>query len=255
MTRWLKQIFISVIYFFLYAPMVILVIYSVNNAKYSLQWHGISWQWYSELFADNGLWIAFFHSIVLGISASFIATTLGVLACVHWFLFYSRYRRCWYALILLLIIIPDLVVGVAQLLFFNALDVPLGFNSLLIAHSTFCIPFVILMINSRIKTIDPNIYFSALDLGATRFIALRRVLLPLLWPAVVSAFLLCFTLSFDDVVISYFISGSDFNILPLTIYSLVRAGVTPELNALCTITLLISIIVIGFSYRLSNRAL
>nr|WP_253664840.1 ABC transporter permease subunit [Legionella micdadei] len=124
----------------------------------------------------------------------------------------------------------------------------------MIAHITFCIPFVILTINSRIHTLDPNIYFSALDLGASRFTALIKILLPLLWPAVLSAFLLCFTLSFDDVIISYFVAGPDFNILPLTIYSLVRTGVTPELNALCTITLALSMVLVIFSHRLSSKS-
>jgi spermidine/putrescine transport system permease protein len=227
----------------------------VNEAKYSFQWQGFSLKWYDELFSDNGLWTAFFNSIILGLSASFVATVLGLLTCVNLFLFRTQHRRFLYAILLLLIIIPDLVVGVAQLIFFNAWGVPLGFNSLLIAHITFCIPFVILTINSRIKTLDPNVYFSALDLGASRLMALRAILLPLLWPSVLSAFLLCFTLSFDDVVISYFIAGSDFNILPLTIYSLVRSGITPEINALCTMTLVISILMVIGSYRLSSKTL
>ncbi|KTC81365.1 spermidine/putrescine transport system permease potC [Legionella brunensis] len=238
----------------LYLPILVLVIYSVNNAKFSLQWHGFSIRWYNELFHDRGLWASFIHSVILGLSASTIATTVGLLTCVNLFLFRSRHRQSLHTILLLLIIIPDLVLGVALLIFFNASNIPLGFFSLLIAHITFCIPFVVLTINSRIHTLDPNIYFSALDLGATRFIALTKILLPLLWPAVLSAFLLCFTLSFDDVIISYFVAGPDFNILPLTIYSLVRAGVTPELNALCTITIVISMIMVILSHRLSSRA-
>ncbi|WP_133132613.1 ABC transporter permease subunit [Legionella sp. PL877] len=237
----------------LYFPILVLVIYSVNNAKFSLQWHGFSLRWYAELFHDRDLWTAFSHSIILGFSASTVATATGLLACVHLFLYRSQHHRSLHAMLLLLIIIPDLVLGVALLIFFNTTSIPLGFFSLLIAHITFCIPFVILTINSRIHTLDPNIYFSALDLGAGRFIALTKILLPLLWPAVFSAFLLCFTLSFDDVIISYFVAGPDFNILPLTIYSLVRAGVTPELNALCTITIFISMIMVIISYRLSGK--
>ncbi|HAU0947562.1 TPA: ABC transporter permease subunit, partial [Legionella pneumophila] len=146
-----------------------------------------------------------------------------------------------------------IVLGVALLIFFNITQVPLGFLSLLVAHITFSIPFVILTINSRINTLNPNIYFGALDLGASRYFALTRVLLPLLWPAVLSAFLLSFTLSFDDVIISYFVAGPDFTILPLTIYSLVRAGVTPELNALCSITFVLSMILVIISHRLSGK--
>ncbi|WED41831.1 ABC transporter permease subunit [Legionella cardiaca] len=249
-----QKFFLFLVYSMLYTPILVLIIYSVNNAKFSLQWHGFSFRWYNELFHDRGLWASFVHSVILGLSASTIATTVGLLTCVNLFLFRSKHRRSLHAMLLLLVIIPDLVLGVALLIFFNASNISLGFLSLLIAHITFCIPFVVLTINSRIHTLDPNIYFSALDLGATRFIALTKILLPLLWPAVLSAFLLCFTLSFDDVIISYFVAGPDFNILPLTIYSLVRAGVTPELNALCTITIIISMILVIVSHRLSSRA-
>ncbi|WP_028389210.1 ABC transporter permease subunit [Legionella fairfieldensis] len=253
MKIFVQKTFLALVYFILYFPIVVLVIYSINSAKYSLQWHGFSLKWYSELFHDQHLWISFFHSAFLGISASIIATTLGLLACVHFFLSRRPYNRSFYALLLLLVIIPDLMLGVALLIFFHLSKIPLGFFSLLIAHITICIPFVILTINSRINTLDPNVYFSALDLGASRFTALQKILLPLLWPAVLSAFLLCFTISFDDVVISYFIAGADFNILPLSIYSLVRTGVTPELNALCTITLAIPAVMVVLSHYLSRK--
>ncbi|MFC3909619.1 ABC transporter permease subunit [Legionella dresdenensis] len=250
----IQRTFLCLVYALLYLPILVLVLYSVNKARFSLQWHGFSLCWYHELFQDRALWSAFANSVFLGLSASVIATTLGLLTCVNLFLHRSRHRQILYTLLLLLIIIPDLVLGVALLIFFNVADLPLGFFSLLIAHITFCLPFVILTINARIKTLNPNIYFSALDLGASRFSALTKILLPLLWPAVLSAFLLCFTMSFDDVIISYFVAGPDYNILPLTIYSLVRAGVTPELNALCTITFVISMILVIISYRISGKS-
>jgi spermidine/putrescine transport system permease protein len=249
----LQKSFLVVVYLLLYFPILVLVVYSVNDAKFSLQWHGFSWRWYTELFHDSGLWLSFIHSVLLGLSASTFATIIGLMTCVNLFLSQRRKGKSLHAILLLLIIIPDLVLGVALLIFFNTANVPLGFFSLVIAHITFCIPFVVLTINSRIHTLDPNIYFSALDLGASRLMALRKILLPLLWPAVLSAFLLCFTLSFDDVIISYFVAGPDFNILPLTIYSLVRAGVTPELNALCSITLLLSMIMVIISHQLSGE--
>lgn len=250
-----QRTFIFFVYALLYIPILILVLYSVNKATFSLQWQGFSWQWYMELFQDRALWEAFLNSAMLGFCASLMATLIGLLACVNLFLFRTKHRQILYILLLLLIIIPDLVLGVALLIFFNLTQLPLGFISLVIAHITFCIPFVILTINTRIHTLDPNIYFSALDLGASRFIALYKILLPLLWPAVLSAFLLSFTLSFDDVIISYFVAGPDFSILPLSIYSLVRAGVTPELNALCTITFGLSMILVIIAHRLSGKSL
>jgi spermidine/putrescine transport system permease protein len=209
-------------------------------------------QWYYELFQDRELWRAFLHSAILGFCTAIVATVISVLACVYLFLQSNTNRRTLFALLLLLIMIPDLVLGVALLIFFNLTALPLGFFSLWIAHITFCLPFVLLTIYSRVKSLDPNIYYSALDLGASRYKALTRVVLPLLWPGILSAFLLCFTLSFDDVIVSYFVAGPDFNILPLAIYSLVRAGVTPELNALCSMTFLISMMLVIVSYRLGR---
>lgn len=253
MSHLIKRAYIAFIYLLLYTPILVLILYSINDARFSLQWHGVTLKWYTTLFEDANLWMAFIHSVFLGLSASSIATCAGVLACVYLFLHKKKRQPSLFALLIILIIIPDLVLGVALLLFFNVLNMPLGFFSLLIAHITFCLPFVVLTINSRIQTLDANIYLSALDLGASRSKAMLTILLPLLWPAILSAFLLCFTLSFDDVIISYFVAGPGFNILPLAIYSLVRTGVTPELNALCTITLLISIGLVITSHQLTRR--
>ncbi|KTD40204.1 ABC transporter permease subunit [Legionella parisiensis] len=253
MNSLVKRLFLFFVYASLYVPIAVLVLYSFNDAKFSLQWHGFSLKWYDELFHDRGLWTAFFNSIMLGLASALIATIIGLLASIHLFLFRSKHRQILYAVLLSLIIIPDLVLGVGLLIFFNITKVPMGFLSLLIAHVTFCIPFVIVTINVRINTLNPTIYFGALDLGASHYTALTRILLPLLWPAVLSVFLLSFTLSFDDVIISYFVAGPDFSILPLTIYSLVRAGVTPELNALCSITFVLSMILVIISHRLSGK--
>lgn len=249
----IQKFYLWFVYFLLYLPVLVLIVYSVNNTRYSLQWHGFSLRWYNELFNDRALWSAFFHSIILGISASCIATTMGLFACIRLFITRHQQQRLFQALLLLLIIIPDLVFGVALLVFFNFSGIPLGFISLLIAHISFCLPFVIFSLSSRIQTLDPNIYLSALDLGASHFTALARILFPLLWPAILSALLFSFTLSFDDVIISYFIAGPDYNILPLTIYSLVRAGVTPELNALCTITIALSMVLVVISHQLTRE--
>lgn len=251
----LQKSYLGLIYGLLYCPIVVLILYSVNTARFSLQWQGFSMRWYQELKLDNDLWSALFHSVYLGVTTASVATVLGLFACVYLFIHpnYKRYRS-FYTMLLLLIIIPDLVLGVALLIFFNLTAIPLGFFSLTVAHITFCLPFVILTINNRIQTLDVALYDSALDLGATRWTALTRVLCPLLWPAISSAFLLCFTLSFDDVVISYFVAGPDFNILPLAIYSLVRTGVTPELNALCTVTFFISMVLVILAHRLSRKS-
>ena len=249
----LQKTYIMLVYALLYIPMIVLVLYSLNQAKFSLAWHGFSLNWYKVLLSDYDLWSAMFNSLILGISSSFVATILGTLPCIYLFL-YRHNKQSWFFenLITLLIILPDLVLGIALLLLFNLTHIALGFLSLLIAHITFCIPFVVFMIRSRIYNIDINIYFSAIDLGASNIQAWYKIILPLLYPAVLSALLLSFALSFDDVIISYFVSGPEFHILPLTIYSLVRAGVTPELNALCTVTLSLSMFLVLLSYYISR---
>ena len=254
MKFFLQKGYLSLVYGLLYIPIFVLILYSFNDARFSLRWHGFSMRWYTELMQDESLWSAFIHSIYLGVTASLIATVSGLLACVSIFLHPNKTRDAYfYSALLLLIIIPDLVLGIALLIFFNMTSIPLGFFSLCIAHVTFCIPFVMFTINSRIHTLDVNLYNSALDLGANPRTAFTRILCPLLWPAISGAFLLCFTLSFDDVIISYFVAGPEFNILPLAIYSLVRAGVTPELNALCTVTFLISMALVVISHRLARK--
>ena len=254
MKHFARRGFAAFIYAGLYLPILVLVIYSFNNARYSMLWNGVTTRWYRALFQDASLWDAFLHSTVLGLCAAFVTTLLGTLVCVHFFLHREKPQRTLFSLLLLLVIIPDLVLGIALLIFFNVAGFPFGFWTLLTAHITFCLPFVVLTVNSRIHTLDPNLYWSALDLGASRKAAFIRVLLPLLWPAVFSAFLLCFTLSFDDVIISYFVAGPEYNILPLTIYSMVRAGVSPELNALCTITFLLSMLLVILAHRLSRNS-
>lgn len=249
-----RKSYLALIYFLLYFPIAVLVSYSFNEARFSLTWHHFSLHWYQELLHDKDLWMSFLRSLFLGVSASLIACLLSLIVSIHFFIHHNLKKRALDTLLLLLIVLPDLVLGVSLLVFFNYIGLSLGFWSLLIAHITFCIPFTVITLSARMHHLDVNIYFSALDLGATRGEALRKVLFPLLWPALLSAFLLGFTLSFDDVIISYFVAGPDFNILPLTIYSLVRAGVTPELNALCSITLILSVLLIMIAHHFSREA-
>lgn len=251
----IKKAYLALIYFLLYAPLLVLILYSFNQARYSLIWQGFTTYWYQALLADTEIWSALINSVILGCTASLIATAAGLSASVYLYFNQQSMQQNdrLMGLLLILITIPDLVLGVALLILFNFTFIPLGFPSLLVAHITFCLPFVVITINSRIHGLDKNLYLSALDLGASRVRTFFKVLLPLLFPCVLSAFLLSFTLSFDDVVISYFVSGPSFNILPLVIYSLVRSGVTPELNALGTFTFALSLVLVFISHRLSRK--
>lgn len=239
--------YLTAIYLFFYIPIFVLIIYSFNNAQYSLLWHGFSWRWYQELFADSDLWVAVGHSLILGVFAASAATCIGALAAVSLYRYRFWGRQGLYGLVFILILAPDIVMGISLLTLFSLVKISLGLWSLLLAHITFCIPFVVVTIYSRIVSFDQFIFEAAKDLGATDTVIFTRVILPLLWPALLSGWLLSLTLSLDDVMISYFVAGPDFEILPLKIYSMVRLGVKPEINALCTVTFAFTLLLVALS--------
>ncbi len=239
--------YLASIYLFFYLPIVVLIIYSFNSAQYSLMWHGFSLRWYHELFADTDLWIAALHSLVLGVIAATIAMCIGSLAAISLYRYQFSGRKLLYGLVFILILSPDIVMGISLLILFSLIKLPLGFTSLLLAHTTFCIPFVVVTVYSRIISFDNYIFEAAKDLGATDTVIFTQIILPLLWPALLAGWLLSFTLSLDDVIISYFVAGPDFEILPLKIYSMVRLGVKPEINALCSVTFALTLLLILLS--------
>lgn len=239
--------YLTLIYLFFYIPIGVLIVYSFNNAQYSLLWHGFSWRWYQQLLADSDLWIAVWHSLLLGIVSATTAMCIGGLAAISLYRYKFFGRNLLYGLIFILILSPEIVMGISLLILFNLIKVPLGFWTLLFAHITFCVPFVVVTVYSRIVSFDKYIFEAAKDLGAKDTMIFTRIILPLLWPALLAGWLLSFTLSLDDVITSYFVAGPDFQILPLTIYSMVRLGVKPEINALCSITFAITLLMVVIS--------
>lgn len=220
-----------------------------------MQWQGFTWQWYQTLFQDSDLWTAALNSVVIAILASTIASILGLLAATNLYRYRFLGRRFLYALIFILIISPDIVMGTSLLILFSSINLALGFWSLLLAHITFCIPFVTVTIFSRMSGFDKNIFEAAKDLGASDATIFFRIIVPMLLPAIISGWLLSFTLSLDDVIISYFVSGPGYQILPLQIFSMVRTGINPEINALCSILFFITVILVSLSqFFMRNKA-
>jgi len=240
-------IYLSTIYLFFYIPIIVLMIYSFNNAQFSLLWHGFSFRLYESLFTDSALWIATAHTLILGVSAATVATGIGGLIAISLYRYDFLGRQFLFGLIFILILSPDIVMGISLLILFSFIKIQMGFWSLLLAHITFCIPFVVLTVYSRIVSFDEYIFEAAKDLGARDFTILIRVILPLLAPALMAGWLLSFTLSIDDVLISYFVAGPDFDILPLKIYSMVRLGIKPEINALCAVTFSLTLVLVLIS--------
>lgn len=236
--------YLSAIYLFFYLPIIILIFYSFNNSQYSLVWHGFTWEWYEELFQDSDLWLSALNSLMLGVSAATLATLVGMLTAVSLYRYRFVGRNFLYGLIFILILTPEIVSGAALLIMYTLLHFKLGFLTLLLSHTSFCVPFVIVTTYGRLVSFDKNIFEAAKDLGATDGIIFAKIILPLLWPALAAGWLMSFTLSLDDVIISYFVAGPEFDILPLRIYSMVRTGIKPEINALCSVLFFVTLFLI-----------
>jgi spermidine/putrescine transport system permease protein len=242
-----KAAYSALVYSFLYIPILVVMIYSFNASRYSLLWHGFSWQWYQELWHDGDLQLVALHSLMVAVIASTIASIIGTLAAVSIYRYRFFGRQLLRGLIFTFIVPPDLVTAVSLLLLYTLFKIPLGFLTLLLAHITLCMPFVAVVVFSRCSNLDKHIFEAARDLGASDFMTFRRIIVPLLWPGIVAGWLLSFTLSMDDVIISYFVTGPDFEILPLTIFSEVRVGVKPEINALCSIIMVATLLIVTVS--------
>lgn len=223
------------IYLFLYTPIFVLIAYSFNISSQSLVWRGFTWQWYVQLCDNPNLQIVALHSLIVGILAATGATIIGTFAATSLYKYKFFGKKLIHGIIFVLIMSPDIVTGISLLVLFSALKFPLGFWTLLLAHITFCVPFVTVTVYSRLTGSDKNIFEAAKDLGATDSIIFYRIMVPLLKPAIIAGWLLSFTLSMDDVVISFFVTGPEFDVLPLKIFSMVRTGVKPEVNALCSV--------------------
>lgn len=239
--QWLARSYLVLIYALLYTPLIVLVIFSFNDAQYSGLWHGFTGRWYQVLWQDQHLHTIVEHSIVIGFLAATLGAIIGALGAFALYKYRFLGKRLVLGLILVLIIVPDLVMGVSLLLLFHFLHLGLGFATLLLAHVTFCIPFVVVLVSNRLADTDTSLIEAAKDLGATDQMIFWRIMLPIMGPALFAGWCLSFTLSFDDVIISTFVSGPSFQILPLYIFNQVKLGETGELNALCSLILLVTL--------------
>jgi len=239
-------------YLFLYAPLVIVVVYSFNDSRLNAQWVGFTLDWYRKLFHNEEMLGAAWNSLLIGVSASAVSTLLGTMAG------YAMYRfklRLLPILVVAPIAIPEILMGVSLLIFFVAIDLTLGLTSIILAHIAFCIGFVAIVVRARLAGMDESLVEAARDLGATPVQAFRLVTLPLIMPGVIAGALMAFTLSIDDFVITYFTAGAGALTLPLEIYTMVKISVTPEVNAVSTLLMLLTLALIVIASRLSPGAL
>lgn len=250
----MKKIYISLVIFFLYAPILLLVLYSFNESRTRVQWTGFSLRWYIELFQDRVIMSALRYTFLIALIASVIATILGTLAAVGIF----RMRKVTFNLVknitFIPVLNPDIVTGISLMLVFVSLGIRLGFSSLLIAHITFCTPYVILSVLPKLQQMDNSIYEAALDLGATPAQALWKVIVPEILPGIITGFLLAFTLSVDDFVISFFTTGDGIQNLSIAVFTMARKGINPKINAVSTlILLLVMTVLLVVNFRASKN--
>lgn len=239
---------------FFYLPILILVVQSFNASRYSSVWRGWSLKWYAALFHDRDIWFALRNTLVVAVAATLLSMILGTFAAWVLHRYRSRLQDVHYSLIYTPLVIPDILMGMSLLLFFVALAVPLGLTTITLAHTTFCISYVTMVVLARLQDFDLSVIEAAQDLGAGRWTVLFRVLLPLLAPGILAGGLLAFTLSVDDFVITFFVAGPGSSTLPIKIYSMIKHGTLPVINALSTILLVLTFAIVATSQRLIRRS-
>ena len=247
MKKAFSKVYLSIVYLFLYLPILILIVFSFNESKSKSHFTGFSLRWYEVLFEDELIMSSLMNTLLLAAISSVIATVIGTMAAIGIYSLGKKSRAVVMSVTNLPMVNPEVVTGISLMLLFvfvsSVIGVSQGFYSVLIAHITFNLPYVILNVLPKLYQVNANLFEAALDLGCTKKQAFFKVILPEIMPGVFSGFLMAVTLSLDDFIISYFTSGSDFQTLPVTIYSMLRKQVPPSLNALSTL-LFVAVLVI-----------
>jgi spermidine/putrescine transport system permease protein len=257
---WQMKLWLLLVFFFLYAPLVALIAFSFNDSKRNIVWRGFTLKYYQKLFRNDDLLTAFANSLTIALFATLISVVVGGLAGVLLWRYRFRGKAAVEGAFSLPIVVPEICMGVSMLLFFtrvvpwpNNLVWPFSLGSIIIAHVSFCFPFVALVVRARLASFNKEQEEAARDLGANDWQAFRDVLLPHLRPALIAGALLAFTLSLDDFVITFFTSGPDTITFPVKVYSMLRFSVTPEVNAASTMLILLTIVLMILMMAMQGR--
>ncbi len=234
-------------FLFLYAPILVLVVYSFNNSRLSSEWGGATVKWYAQLMSNTQLTRAAENSLIIALITTVAAVLLGTGGA--WFLHRYNYRfsRLIQTFVALPMVMPEILMGVSLLIFFAVMRMPLGFTTVCIAHITFCFPFVLVAVQARLQGLDPSLEEAAMDLGATPFRAFWLVIVPCLRPAIVAGALMAFTLSMDELIVTFFTTSASSATLPIRVYGLAKVGLNPMLNALSAIFILATAVIVLLS--------
>lgn len=246
------KLYVLLVLALLYLPMVVVMVYSFNNTKL-FHWEGFTLDWYAKLFHNQGILDSLRNSLILALMSSLLAALLGTLGAASMAGRHFRGKGALENLSLIPIMVPEIILGMAYLAFFHTLKLPFGMLTMILAHTTFCVPYIFINVKARLSELDPALEEAARDLGAGGLRAFFDITFPLIGPSILSGMMLAFAMSMDDVVISFFVTGATTNTLPLQVYSMLKMGVTPEVNALCTV-MLGSVFLLIALFRLGKAA-
>ncbi|NMB02074.1 MAG: ABC transporter permease [Firmicutes bacterium] len=246
--------YLSLFFVLLYLPVLSVILYSFNASPSTAQWTGFTLDWYRVLFRDRVIVQAFRVSIQVAILTAIFSAVLGTFTAVVSMSVTARMKKAIQGAMFLPLLVPEIALGVSLLFFFNALRLPFGRLTLVLSHSLFCVPYVYVMVQLRLQEIDRSILESARDLGATKWQVIKTIILPLVTPSIVTASLLSLAMSLDDVIISTYMSGPRTTTLPVHIFSMMRVGVTPKVNAMCTLILVGTFFIVGLSQLITKKS-
>ena len=238
----MSNVFIWCVLIFIYLPIFLVILYSFNESRMSSVWTGLSFHWYKQLFQDEVIFEALKNSFILAIYTSILSAIIGTLGAYGMEQVKKKNQEF---IAILPMLIPEIILGMVCLTFFSALHLPFGMITLTLAHTILCFPFVYVLVKARLKDMDPSLVEAAETLGAKPFQAFKDIVLPYLMPSIVAGMLLSFVTSMDDVIMSVFVTGVQINTLPMKIYTQIKTGITPEINALCTVMIIVTLLLFG----------
>jgi spermidine/putrescine transport system permease protein len=249
----LMSVYVGLVYVFLYAPILVLVIFSFNNSRIDPTWHGLTFQWYQKAFHDIRILEALRNSLEVAAISTVASTILGTMAAVGLHRYDFRGKMAVEGLVYLPVIIPETVMGISLLAFFVIAKISLGLWTVVLSHIAFSVSFVIIIVRARLSGFDKRLEEAARDLGAGEIQTFRRITLPMAMPGILSGALMALTLSLDDFIITFFTAGPGSTTLPLRVFSMVKLGVSPEINAISTVLLLVTVLILVLSGGYQNR--
>lgn len=248
-SRWILYL----VLLFLYLPALVLIVYSFNDSRLMLTWQGFTYKWYVQLFTSAENRLALQNTLIVSLSSTLVSVLLGTLLAIGLHLYNFPAKRLVETLFYLPIILPDIIMAIGLLAFYVAVHLTLGHISIILAHISFQVSFVAFVIKSRMQDFPKNIIEAARDLGASQFQAIYKIILPIIRPGIAAGGLIAFTLSVDDFLITYFTAGVGASTLPIRIYSLVKRGVTPDINALSALVLIATLFTIYLGLKFLHK--